>query len=117
MFVLSAVYAGVAGGLFASVLTSVNPDSFGLNMSVVIVMMVIIGGMGSLFGAIAGAVVLTWLTHWLSAYQAYSLPLFGIVLILFLVFLPEGLFRGIGSRWIDFVRTYADDDWRKELDR
>jgi branched-chain amino acid transport system permease protein len=117
MFVLSAVFAGLAGGLFASVLTSVNPDSFGLNMSVVIVMMVIIGGMGSLFGAIAGAVVLTWLMHWLSAYQAYSLPIFGIVLVLFLVFLPEGIFRGIGSRWIDFVRTYADDDWRKELDR
>ncbi len=117
MFVLSAVYAGMAGGLFASVLTSVNPDTFGLNMSVVIVMMVIIGGMGSLFGAIAGAVVLTWLMHWLSAYQAYSLPLFGIVLILFLVFLPEGIFRGIGSRWFDFVRTYTDDDWRKELDR
>ncbi|MCP4664902.1 MAG: branched-chain amino acid ABC transporter permease [Deltaproteobacteria bacterium] len=117
MFVLSAVYAGLAGGLFASVLTSVNPDSFGLNMSVVIVMMVIIGGMGSLFGAIAGAVILTWVMHWLSAYQAYSLPLFGIVLILFLVFLPEGIFRGIGARWIDLVRTYADDNWRKELDR
>lgn len=117
MFVLSAVYAGVAGGLFSTVFTSVNPDSFGLNMSVVIVMMVIIGGTGSLVGAIAGAAILTWIMHWLSRYQAYSLPLFGIILILFLIFLPEGIFRGIGSRWIDFVRTYADDDWRKELDR
>ena len=88
-----------------------------MNMSVILVMMVIIGGMGSLFGAIAGSVLLTWVMNLLGEYQEYSLPLFGIILILFLIFLPEGIFRGIGSRWIDFVRTYADDNWRKELDR
>jgi branched-chain amino acid transport system permease protein len=117
MFVLSAVYAGIGGGLFASVLTSVNPDAFGLNLSVVFVMMVIIGGIGSLFGGIAGAVALTWIMNLLSEYQAYSLPLFGLVLILLLIFLPQGIFRGLGSRWMDFVRTYADENWRKELDR
>ncbi|MBW1847113.1 MAG: branched-chain amino acid ABC transporter permease [Deltaproteobacteria bacterium] len=116
-FVLSAVYAGIGGGLFVSVLTSVSPESFGLNMSVIFVMMVIIGGMGSLFGTITGAVLLTWIINWLGEYQAYSLPFFGIILILFLVFLPEGIFRGIGLRWFDFVRTYADENWRKEIDK
>ena len=116
-FVLSAVYAGIGGGLFVSVLTSVSPESFGLNLSVIFVMMVIIGGMGSLFGTITGAVLLTWIINWTGEYQAYSLPIFGIILILFLVFLPEGIFRGIGSRWFDFVRTYADENWRKEIDK
>jgi branched-chain amino acid transport system permease protein len=117
MFILSAVYAGIAGALFASVLTSVNPDSFGLNMSVILVIMVIIGGMGSLFGTIAGAIILTWITNFLSAYQEYSLPVFGVVIILFLIFFPEGIFRGIGSRWFELVRTWADENWRKELDK
>lgn len=116
-FVLSGVYAGIGGALFASVMSSVNPDAFGMNMSVTLVMMVIIGGMGSLFGTISGAVLLTWVINQLGQYQEYSLPAYGIVLILFLIFLPEGIFRGIGSRWIDFVRTYADDNWRKELDK
>jgi len=116
-FVLSAVYAGIGGGLFVSVLTSVSPDPFNLNLSVIFVMMVIIGGMGSLFGTVTGAVILTWIIHRLGEYQAYSLPIFGIILILFLMFLPEGIFRGIGSRWFDFVRTYADENWRKEIDK
>lgn len=117
MFVLSAIFAGIGGGLYVSVLSSVNPDSFGLNMSVILVMMVIVGGMGSLFGSVAGAVLLTWVMNLLSDYQEYSLPLFGLILILILVFLPEGIFRGTVSRWFGFVRTYADEDWRKELDR
>jgi branched-chain amino acid transport system permease protein len=116
-FVLSAVYAGIGGGLFVSVLTSVSPDPFNLNLSVIFVMMVIIGGMGSLFGTITGAVLLAWILEWIGEYQAYSLPIFGIILILFLVFLPEGIFRGIGSRWFDFVRTYADENWRKEIEK
>lgn len=117
LFVLSAVYAGIGGGLFVSVLTSVSPDPFGLNLSVIFVMMVIIGGMGSLFGTITGAVLLTWIINRIGQYQAYSLPIFGIILIFFLMFLPEGIFRGIGSRWFDFVRTYADENWRKEIDK
>jgi branched-chain amino acid transport system permease protein len=117
MFVLSAMYSGISGGLFACVITSVNPDTFNLYMSVILVMMVIIGGIGTLFGAIAGAIVLTWITNLLSEYQEFSLPIFGIILILFLIFLPEGIFRGIGSRWIDFVRSYADDSWRREIER
>lgn len=116
-FVLSAVYAGVGGGLFACVLTSVSPGSFGMNLSVMFVMAVIIGGMGSLSGAVCGAILLTWVLNLISGYQEYSLPIYGLVLVLLLVFLPEGLFRGIVSRWFDMVRTWADDNWRREIDK
>ncbi|MCD6560530.1 MAG: branched-chain amino acid ABC transporter permease [Deltaproteobacteria bacterium] len=117
IFILSAVYAGLAGALFASVLTSVSPGSFGLDMSMILVIMVIIGGIGSLSGSVAGAVLLTCLINFISESRQFSLSIFGIILILFLIFLPEGIFRGIGLRWIEIVRTYADDDWRKKLDR
>ena len=116
-FVASAVYAGIGGGLFACVLTSVSPGSFGINLSVLFVMAVIIGGMGSLGGALCGAILLTWIQNLVSGYQAYSLPAYGLVLVLLLVFLPEGLFRGIVSRWFEMVRTWADDNWRREIDR
>jgi branched-chain amino acid transport system permease protein len=115
--VLSAVYAGVAGGLFACVLTSVNPDSFGIGLSTTLVMMVIVGGMGSLGGTIAAAVLLTWVMHALGTYREFSLMLQGLIIIGLLVFLPEGLFRGIGSRWFGFVRTYADENWRKKIEK
>lgn len=116
-FVVSAVYSGIGGGLFACVLTSVSPGSFGMNMSVMLVMAVIIGGMGSLSGAVCGAVILTWVLSLISGFQEYSLPIYGIVLILLLVFLPEGLFRGIVLRWFDMVRTWADENWRREIDK
>lgn len=116
-FVFSAVTAGLAGGLYACVFGSVSPQAFGLDMSVMLVLMVIVGGMGSLPGTLAGSLLITWLATWLSGYQQYSLVVYGIVLIMLLVFFPEGIFRGIGARWVDLVRTYADQDWRKELRR
>jgi len=116
-FVFSAVYAGLAGGLYACIFASVSPEAFGLDMSVMLVLMLIVGGVGSLPGALAGSVLITWLDIWLSGYQQYSLAVFGLILLLLLIFFPEGIFRGIGARWIDIVRSYAREDWRKELRR
>ncbi|MDX9786336.1 MAG: branched-chain amino acid ABC transporter permease [Desulfobacterales bacterium] len=116
-WVLSAVYAGVGGALFASVLTSVSPESFGLNLSVMLVMMVLLGGTTSPGGSVFGAIFLTWLLHRLGAYRAYSLPLLGLLLISLLVVFPEGIFRGIGARWHDLVRIWAPAHWRKEIEK
>lgn len=116
-FVLSAVFAGIGGALFASVLTSVSPESFGLSLSVMLVLMVIVGGTTSLGGSVFGAVFLSWVMHWLGAYRAYSLPMLGALLILLLVCFPEGLFRGIGARWHDLVRIWAPAGWRKEIEK
>ena len=70
-------------------------------------MMVILGGMGNLYGPIAGAIFLTWLTDVLSAYQEYSLPIFGIIIILLLIFFPEGVGTRLGARFVYLVSYWA----------
>ena len=107
VFVLGAAFAGIAGNLFACTLSAANPESFGLNLSVLVVMMVILGGMGNLYGPIAGAIFLTWLTDVLSGYQEYSLPIFGIIIILLLIFFPEGVGTRLGARFVYLISYWA----------
>ena len=113
-FVLGAAFAGIAGNLFACTLSTANPQSFGLNLSVLVVMMVILGGMGNLYGPIAGAIFLTWLTDALSGYQEYSLPVFGIILILLLIFFPEGVGTRLGFRLVYLISYWAKKKRREE---
>jgi branched-chain amino acid transport system permease protein len=92
IFVLSAAYAGIAGSLLATYLSMTQPYGFRVNLSIFIVLAVIVGGMGSLWGVVAATVVLTWLKdEQLSQYQEYSTLIYGIILILILVFIPQGL--------------------------
>ncbi len=113
-FILGAAFAGIAGNLFACTLSTANPQSFGLNLSVLVVMMVILGGMGNLWGPIAGAIFLTWLMDALSGYQEYSLPAFGIILILLLIFFPEGVGTRLGSRFVYLIGYWAKKKRREE---
>lgn len=97
-FAISAAFAGFAGGLFACVMSTANPEAFGLNLSILIVMMVILGGMGNLYGPIVAAIFLTWLMDFLGGYQEYSLPIYGVILILLLIFFPQGIGTRMGMR-------------------
>jgi branched-chain amino acid transport system permease protein len=62
-FAVSAFYAGVAGGLFGFILGFFNPEPFNLILSIVFLVMVVVGGLGSTFGSIAGAALITWLQY------------------------------------------------------
>lgn len=116
-FILSAAYAGMAGALFACMISTANPGTFGLNLSILIVMMVIVGGTGSLYGSIFGALVLTWVTDYLGKYQEYSMPIFGIVLILILIVAPQGILRGTPVRLIKVMRRiFAPKGWKREIE-
>jgi branched-chain amino acid transport system permease protein len=74
-FAVSAFYAGVAGGLWAAVLGFINPGMFNFVLSILFLAMVVVGGLGTILGSIAGAIVLTWLNLQASAIQ--TLPLIG----------------------------------------
>lgn len=113
VFVIGAAFAGLAGSLFASVMSTANPETFSLNLSVLIVMMVILGGMGNLYGPIAGAIFLTFLIDGLSRYQEYSLPIYGLILILLLVFFPDGIGTRLRVRLIYLV-SYLGRKRRRE---
>ena len=107
IFVLGAAFAGLAGSLFACVMSTANPEAFSLGFTVFIVMMVILGGMGNLYGPIAGAILLTWLMDILGRYQEYSLPIYSIILILLLIFFPEGIGTRLNVRLIYLIGYWA----------
>jgi branched-chain amino acid transport system permease protein len=94
VFILSALYAAVAGALYAHYVSFVSPGSFGFHASIQFVTMVVLGGMGSLWGAVAGAMFLTALPEVLRAIEDYDILLYGGLLILCMIFLPGGLAEG-----------------------
>lgn len=100
VFVLSAVFASVGGSLFAHCYSFVSPDSFGIFTSADLVIMVVVGGMGSIWGSIFGAGLITVLPEWMDVFETYKDFIHGGILVLVLMFLPQGLVSGI----VDMVR-------------
>lgn len=91
-FVISAFYAGIAGSLYAILLSYINGESFHLMVSVLYLEMVIVGGIASILGSILGAIFLTVLPEILGTkYQLYQLIIQGLVLVLTIIFMPWGL--------------------------
>jgi branched-chain amino acid transport system permease protein len=80
-FAVSAFYTGVAGGLYAFILGFINPESFHLIMSITFLAMVVVGGLGSIMGSIAGAALMTYLDIKLQAIQ--DIPAIGPALVTF----------------------------------
>lgn len=91
-FALSAFYAGVAGGIYGSWVSYISPDNFGLLESFLYIMMVIIGGMGSLMGSIVGAILFTLLPEVLRAFQDVQDVVYGVLLLIFIIFMPQGIY-------------------------
>ena len=94
-FGLSAFYTGVAGGLFAFVVGFLSPDAFDVFLSVDFVVMIIVGGLGSVPGSIMGATVVTVLHDGLAAFQNYRPLIFGALLIACMLFMPGGMTRAL----------------------
>jgi branched-chain amino acid transport system permease protein len=90
-FALSAFYTGVAGGLFAFVVGYLSPDAFDVFLSVDFVVMIILGGLGSVPGSILGAAVVTVLHDALAAFQNYRPLIFGAILMACMLFMPGGI--------------------------
>lgn len=102
IFVLSAVLASLAGCLYAHYITFISPGSFGFFYSVQVVTMVIVGGMGSIWGSLFGATILTILPQLLHMVKEYNIITFGAILIFVLMFFPKGLVFGLA----DVYRRY-----------
>ena len=111
IFVLTAVMASLSGSIFCFYLRFVTPESFGFPLLVELIMMVIIGGVESIKGALLGGFVVLWLTEFIHAYLGKVLPamtgevdaiFFGLLIILVLIFMPRGL---IG--WMDPILNFS----------
>ena len=91
IFVLSAAMASLAGSLYAHYMTFISPKTFDIFYSVEVVAMVIIGGMGSLWGALLGAAFLTPLPHLLHFFDEYKDLIYGAIFMGVLIYSPDGL--------------------------
>ena len=99
IFVWSALYASLAGSLYAHSLNFIAPASFGFMFSIKLVTMVVLGGMASIWGSLLGAGVLTVLPELLTAFNDFEVIIFGAILMVVMIFLPRGLVRGLMDLW------------------
>lgn len=91
-FATGAFFGGIGGSVFAHMIGFVHPDNFVLLTSIMILAMVIIGGMGNIFGVVLGAIALTLIPERLRDFEDLRMLLFGGSLVLIMIFRPQGLF-------------------------
>jgi branched-chain amino acid transport system permease protein len=92
VFVYSAVLASLAGSLYAHYLNFINPSTFDLFFSIKLLIMIALGGMYNIWGAIIGAGLITFLSYeWLHYFEELEVIVYGAILLLVTIFLPEGL--------------------------
>ncbi|MDR2459395.1 MAG: high-affinity branched-chain amino acid ABC transporter permease LivM [Deltaproteobacteria bacterium] len=99
-FAIGSTWAGLAGVVFASQITFINPSNFTFMQSVMILSIVVLGGMGSIPGVIVGAIVLTLLPEYLRGFANYRMLLFGLLMVLMMVFRPGGLIQSTRQVYI-----------------
>ncbi|MCA1742848.1 MAG: branched-chain amino acid ABC transporter permease [Desulfonatronovibrio sp.] len=97
VFVLSAVFAATAGGLYAHYLSFVAPSSFDFHFSIKLIVMAVLGGMSSVWGGVIGALFLTSMPEFLRIYEELETILYGLILILCMMFMPQGIVGGLGK--------------------
>ncbi len=107
-FALGATWAGMAGVVFAAKTTFINPASFTIWESIIILCIVVLGGMGSVVGVITGAMVLILMPEYLRAFAQYRMLIFGAVLVLMMIFRPNGMIVAVRKKYT-FEGLDADD--------
>ncbi len=92
VFVYSAVLASLAGSLYAHYMNFINPSSFDLFFSIKLIIMIALGGMHSIWGALVGTVIIAFLSlEWLHYFEDFEIMVYGMVLLLVTIFLPDGV--------------------------
>jgi branched-chain amino acid transport system permease protein len=104
-FALSAAFAGVAGALFSALLGFVSPESFNLDQMVLMQVMVVIGGLGSILGSVIGPVIVVVVIEILRGSNGLMEIFFGIILVLFVIFWPQGL-AGLLARVLRYKEEF-----------
>ncbi len=90
-FMLSVVYAGVAGGLYAGFVRFIGPDMAGVHHTFDMMIFAMVGGMGTVLGPLLGAIGMPWITQYLQFLQEYRFIVFGPILVMLVVFMPYGV--------------------------
>src|SRR5262249_13353382 len=94
-FVISSMFAGIAGGLFGHFTMYLHPNSFLFTTSFYLIIMIVVGGLGTISGSVLGAVLVTVTLEAFRSFGAFRLVTFSILLVLIMIYRPQGL---IGKR-------------------
>ncbi|WP_081683703.1 branched-chain amino acid ABC transporter permease [Granulicoccus phenolivorans] len=94
-FTVGGIFAGIAGGLYASSFYVIQPQQFSFMLSINILVIVVLGGLGSLTGSVLGAIVLGLVSTFLQSYPEIQMILYSLILVLLMLFRPQGL---LGNR-------------------
>jgi len=99
-FALSAAFAGIAGGMYTTFTSFIHPESLGFQTTILVLTMVVVGGIGSVRGAVAGAIAFGLISELLRQALSIQEVIYGAILMLFMMFKPTGLFAGgKGRSW------------------
>ena len=112
-YALGAFWAGLVGVVFAAHNNFINPDSFTFMDSAMILAMVVLGGMGSILGVIIASLALKLLPEYLRAFAEYRMLVFGAVMVLMMIFRPQGLINDMRRKYEYDTAGREDDDGGK----
>ena len=97
-FAISAAFAGVAGGMYSLFTSFIHPESLGFQTTILVLTMVVVGGMGSVRGAVAGAIAFGLISELLRQVMSVQEVIYGMILMGFMMFKPKGLFANRQKR-------------------
>ncbi len=107
-FAIGGFVAGIAGCVFASKQGTVSPDSFDFVVSVMVLAMIVLGGLGNIWGAVLGAFVLSLLPEFLRGADVYRMLFFGLAMILMMLLRPQGILGEVRHRE-EFQKASGDN--------
>lgn len=113
LFVLSSVYASLAGSLYAHFVTFISPDAGSIMFAIEMILIIALGGYTLVWGAVIGVFALTLLNEYLAIFAEFKRVIYGAVLILIIMFFPNGLFQGVkdcAKGLIRSMRTRQEDN-------
>jgi len=91
-FIISAVYAGCAGSLAAHMAPGfIHPDDYNLTRMITVILMVVAGGLGHVWGGVIGAALITLVAEWTRSYYQYEFIIFGLIVVLTMMYMPRGI--------------------------
>jgi branched-chain amino acid transport system permease protein len=92
-FIVGAFFAGIAGSFYAHYITFISPDLFSFSVTTTMIVMLVMGGKGTIVGPVVGAVIFTVLPEYLRIAEKLRLPIFGLILLVGIMYMPQGLIK------------------------
>lgn len=104
VFVLSAIYASIAGAIYAHFVSFIAPNNFALLSSIMFLVMGVVGGIHNVWGALLGASLMTLLPEYLRIFKDFDILVYGAILLSILLFMPEGIVVGLPALYRKYLK-------------